>query len=381
MADKNDYYDTLSVQKSATDEDLKKAYRKLAKQYHPDANPDDAAAEAKFKEISEAYAVLSDPQKRAAYDQYGHAAFEQGGAGGFHGGVNFDMSDIFESFFGGDGGFGDLFGGGGRRRNAPRRGADLQTNVQIKFEEAVFGTQRDIQIQSNETCETCKGTGAKPGTTAESCKHCGGSGQERVQQQTMFGTMTSVRTCGICRGEGKVIRDPCTACRGTGKVRASKTLQVNIPKGIDNGQSIRLSGKGEAGDKGGTAGDLLITVVIQPHRHFSRQGNNIYLDVPITFVQAALGEEIIIPTLDGEEKYAVKPGTQPGTVVNIKGKGVPNVKNNRLVGDLVVKLLVTVPTQLTEKQKQRLKDFADEMGDEYKNQKKNFINKIRESFK
>lgn len=376
MADKNDYYETLGVQKNATEEDLKKAYRKLAKQYHPDANPGDKTAEAKFKELSEAYSVLSDPQKRAAYDQYGHAAFDgmAGGAGGFNGG--FDMGDIFESFFGND--FGDIFGGGGRRRSGPRRGSDVHTNLQIKFEEAVFGTTKEIQLPMDETCSTCKGTGAKPGTVAENCRHCNGSGQERVQQQTMFGTMTSVRTCSICKGEGKIIKEPCTGCRGSGKVRMNKNLQVNVPKGIDNGQSIRISGKGEAGQKGGPSGDLLITIYIQPHKLFTREGNNIYLDVPITFVQAALGGEIAIPTLSGEEKYNVKPGTQTGTVVTLSGKGVPNVRNNRSVGDLVARLKVTVPTQLSDRQKQLLKDFADEMGEEYKDNRKGFFDKLKD---
>ncbi|MCL2351355.1 MAG: molecular chaperone DnaJ [Firmicutes bacterium] len=386
MADKRDYYEVLGVEKAATDDDLKRAYRQMAKKYHPDANPGDKTAEGKFKEVNEAYAVLSDPQKRAAYDQHGHAAFDPamgaGGAGGFYGGVDFNMSDIFESFFGGEGGFGDIFGGGNRRaRSGPRRGADLQTNIQIKFEEAVFGTTKDIQITSNEPCPACKGSGAKPGTSAESCKHCGGTGQERVQQQTMFGTMTSVRTCSICRGEGKIIREPCPECRGAGKIRAVKTLSVIVPKGIDNGQSVRLSGKGEPGEKGGPPGDLLITVYVQPHKHFTRQGMNLFLDVPITFVQAALGDELKIPTLDGEEKYAVKAGTQPGTVATIRGKGVPNVKNSKSVGDLIIKLVVTVPTQMNERQKQRLRDFADEMGEEYKNQKHSFFDKIKNSFK
>ncbi|MCL2462457.1 MAG: molecular chaperone DnaJ [Defluviitaleaceae bacterium] len=391
MADKRDYYEVLGVQKTANDDDLKKAYRQMAKKYHPDANPGDKSAEESFKEVNEAYAVLSDPQKRAAYDQYGHAAFDpaMGGAGGNpYGGVNFDMGDIFSSVFGeglGDifgGGFGDMFGGGGRRaRNGPRRGADLQTNIQIRFEEAVFGTQKDIQLTSSDACPTCKGSGAKPGTTAESCKHCGGTGQERVQQQTMFGTVTSVRPCTICNGEGKIVRDPCPDCRGTGKVRTTKTLTVNVPKGVDNGTVIRLTGKGEPGEKGGPSGDLLITVYVQSHKHFTRQGMNLYLDVPITFVQAALGDELTIPTLDGSEKYTIKPGTQPGTIVTLRGKGVPSLKNNKSVGDLIIKLVVTVPTQMSERQKQRLRDFADEMGEEYKNQKQTFFEKIKSSFK
>jgi molecular chaperone DnaJ len=377
MADKRDYYEALGVSKSASDDELKKAYRKMAKQYHPDNNPGDKNAEEKFKEINEAYGILSDPQKKSAYDQYGHAAFDpaQSGAGGFYNGAGFDMGDIFESFFG-DSAFGDIFSAGGRARPGPRRGADLRTTMQIRFEEAVFGTTKDIRITTNETCETCHGSGAKPGTVAENCRHCGGTGQERVQQQTMFGSMTSVRTCSACHGEGKIIKEPCPACRGSGKVRANKTLQIVVPKGIDNGQSIRLSGKGEAGDKGGPNGDLLITVYVQPHKVFTRQGTNLYIDVPVTFVQAALGDDIAIPTLEGEEAFTVKPGTQPNTVVNIRGKGVPNVKNQRLVGDLVVKFIINVPTQLNERQRQKLREFAEEMGSDYRDDKKTWFDKL-----
>ena len=377
MADKRDYYETLGVAKGATDSELKSAYRKLAKQHHPDANPGDASAEQKFKEISEAYAVLSDGDKRAAYDQYGHAAFDPsgGGGGGYYGNVNFDMHDIFNSFFGDS--F-DIFGGG-RRRPGPRRGADLQMRMQIKFEEAVFGATKEVQLQANEICETCKGSGAKPGTHAENCKECGGSGQVRAIQQTLLGSMTTVRTCPACKGEGRVIKEPCGPCRGSGRVRATKTLNITVPKGIDNGQSIRLAGKGEPGEKGGPDGDLLITMQIQPHKVFTRQGNNLYLEVPITFVQAALGDEISVPMLDGsEEKYTVKAGTQPGAVVHLKGKGVPSVRNNRNIGDLVVKFNVTVPTGLTDKQKEHLLAFNEAMGDDYN--KKNWFEKIKQSF-
>ncbi len=380
MADKRDYYEVLGVNKGADDGEIKKAYRRMAKQYHPDVNPDNKEAEAKFKEASEAYEVLSDQQKRAAYDQMGHAAFEQGagGGGGFYGGEGFDMGDIFETFFGG-GSFGG-FGGNGRRKQGPRRGADLQSSLTITFEEAVFGCQKDIQIAVNDTCQSCSGSGAKPGTVAESCRHCGGSGQERVHQQTMFGTMTSVRTCTVCRGEGKVIKEPCTTCRGTGKVRKSKTLQVSVPKGIDNGQTIRLAGNGEPGEKGGPSGDLLITIRVQPHAFFKRDGYQLYLEVPITFVQAALGDEITIPTLTGQEKQTIKAGTQTGTTLVLKGKGVPSVRNPRVTGDLIVTLKVLVPTALTDRQKDLLKAFADEMGDEYKDHKKGFFDKLKESF-
>ena len=377
---KNDYYETLGVNKSASDNELKGAYRKLAKKFHPDANPGDAKAEEKFKEISEAYAVLSDGDKRAAYDQYGHAAFDPssgGGGGGFYGNVQYDMHDIFNSFFGD--GF-DIFGGGGRRRNGPRRGADIQLRMQIKFEEAVFGATKELQLQANDLCDSCKGSGAAPGSHPENCKECNGTGQVRAVQQTILGAMTTVRSCPVCKGEGRVIKSPCSSCRGSGRQRVTKTLTITVPKGIDNGQSIRLTGKGEPGEKGGPDGDLLISMQILPHKVFQRQGNNLYLEVPITFVQAALGDEISVPLLDGtEEKHMVKAGTQPGTIVNLKSKGVPSVRNNRNIGDLVVTLNVTVPTNLSEKQKEHLLAFNDAMGEEYS--KKNWFEKIVKSFK
>jgi len=371
MADKRDYYEVLGVQKNAGDDEIKKAYRNLAKKYHPDANPS-PDAETKFKEASEAYEILSDEKKRAAYDQYGHSAFSGGGGSGFSGaGFEFDMGDIFESFFGGD-----IFGGG-RRRQGPRRGADVTAQMNITFDEAFFGAVKEISLQMQENCEICGGTGAKPGTVPESCRHCNGSGRERVQQQSVFGYVTSERTCAVCRGEGKIVRDPCQPCMGRGKQRKTKTLQVNIPKGIDSGQSIRLSGKGEPGEKGGPHGDLLIGVQVRPHKIFKREGSNIYLNVPITFVQAALGDEISIPTMEQDEKYTIKPGTQPGAVAVIRGKGFANVKNNRVTGDLVVTLNVAVPTKLNERQKNKLREFADEMDEEFKDQKKTLFEKIK----
>jgi len=379
MANKQDYYEMLGVNRQASDDELKKAYRKMAKKYHPDVKPGDKAAEAKFKEISEAYDVLSDAGKRRTYDQFGHSAFEQGsggfqgGFGGFGGGgMEIDLNDILGSFF----------GGGSRTRPKTRRGADLQVRINLKLEEAVFGTKKDITVQAYETCGTCNGNGAKPGTTPETCKRCGGAGSERVQQQTLFGMTQRIVPCSACKGEGKIIKDPCTTCRGQGRVRKSRTLEVTIPRGIDNGQEIRLQGKGEAGEKGAPAGDLYIAVVITPHKLFVREGSHLYMDVPITFVQAALGDEIPIPTLDGkEEKYTVKPGTQPGAIAQLRGKGVPNVQNPSYVGDLIVKLVVTVPTQMNEKQKELLRNFNDEMGEDYKNHKKRWFNKVREYFK
>ncbi|MBR4015295.1 MAG: molecular chaperone DnaJ [Anaerotignum sp.] len=356
MAEKRDYYEVLGVSKNATEAELKKAYRKMAVKYHPDQNPGDKEAEAKFKEVNEAYEVLSDSQKRAQYDQFGHAAFEQGGmgGGGFYG-QGFDMGDlgdIFSSMFG----FGGGFGGGGRK-SGPRRGKDINVNIQLSFEEAIFGCKKEISVAMYDECETCHGTGAKEGTHAESCPKCNGTGQERFVQQSMFGAVTSVRTCSQCHGTGKIIKEPCGTCRGTGRVRKTKKYEVNVPKGIDNGQTIRLSGKGEIGENGGGYGDLLVTVYVQPNRVFVRKGYDIYCDVPITFVQAALGAEITIKTIDGEQKYTVKPGTQPDTVVTLRGVGVPNLRNPKVRGNQIVTLKVKIPTDMSERQKELLRQF------------------------
>jgi len=381
MATKNDYYELLGVKRDASDNDLKKAYRKMAKQYHPDVKPGDKVAEEKFKELSEAYSVLSDPGKRRTYDQFGHSAFEQGGGGGFHGGfggfgggMEIDLSDLF---------FGDFFGGGSRTRPATRRGASVEVRMTITLEEAVFGTSKDVNLQIYDTCKTCNGNGAKPGTQPETCKKCGGAGSIRSQRQGgMMGLFQRAEICPTCKGDGQTIKQPCTACHGNGRVRANKSLTVDIPKGIDNGQKIRLGGKGEAGEKGAPAGDLDILIRITPHKLFSREGSHLYLDVPITFVQAALGDEISIPTLDGaEEKYTVKPGTQPGAIIQLRGKGVPNVRYADQVGDLIVKLIVTVPTQMNERQKEILRNFNEEMGDDYKNHKVRWLDKVKGYFK
>lgn len=383
LADKRDYYETLEISKSATDDEIKKAYRKLAKKYHPDANPGNKDAEEKFKEIGEAYEVLSDETKRAQYDQFGHAAFGQGGGsagGGFYsGGMEFDMGDL------GDLGdiFGSMFGFGGgtsRRKAGPRRGADVNASIQITFEEAIFGVKKELSINIVDECDTCHGTGAKPGTHAETCKKCGGSGQERFTQQSIFGAVTSVRTCSFCHGTGKQIKDPCASCRGTGKIKRNKRIEINIPKGIDSGQIVRVSGKGEVGEKGGGYGDLLVTVYIKPHKYFIRKAMNIYCDVPISFVQAALGDEITIQTIDGEQKYTIKPGTQPDTIINLKGVGVPNLRNPNLRGDQVITLKVKIPTSTTEKQKQLLREFYGN-GTTNEEGKKGFWDKVKESFK
>ncbi len=361
---KKDFYDVLGISKGASDAEIKKAYRKLAKQYHPDANPDNKEAEARFKEISEAYEVLGDEDKRRTYDQFGHSAFEGagGGSGGFSGGFGMDMGDIFESFFGGGGGFGDIFGGGRSRRRGPSRGADLQYNLTIDFEEAVFGCQKEISFTADDKCDLCNGTGAKAGTFAETCSTCGGSGQQKVTQQTIFGVMQSVTECRTCHGEGKVIKTPCPNCNGKGKARKSKTVSVDIPKGINEGQSIRKLGLGAPGEKGGQNGDLLINISIRPHKTFKREGNDIFIEIPISIVQATLGDEIKIPTLEGEEIYNIKEGTQPETIVTLKNKGVFNVRNNKLRGDLIIKFKVVVPTNLSSEQKDLLIQFATKDG-------------------
>ncbi len=372
MADKRDYYDVLGVQKGASADEIKKAYRKLAKKYHPDANPDNKEAEDKFKEASEAYEVLSDDKKRGTYDQFGHAAFNGGGGGGGYGGFEggySDFSDIFSDLFGGD-----IFGGGRSRRNGPRRGADINININIEFEEAVFGTTKDITITAKDTCDTCNGSGAKVGTHPETCKNCGGSGQERVQVQSFFGATTTVRTCSACGGTGKNIKEKCPSCAGAGSVRKSKTLEVNIPKGIDHGQTIRISGKGESGENGGGFGDLLVTVSLKPSAHYTRKGSTLYINVPVSFTTMALGGEIKIPTLYGVETYNVKAGTQTQTVVTIKNKGVPNVRNTKIIGDLQATLQVIVPTELSDKQKELLVELQTESG-EKPSGKKGFFGK------
>ena len=359
MADKRDYYEVLGVDKSADDATLKKAYRKLAKKYHPDVNPGDKEAEAKFKEATEAYTILSDPEKRKQYDQFGHAAFENGGggAGGGFGGFDFngaDMGDIFGDIFG------DLFGGGGSRRranNGPMKGANLRAVVHITFEEAVFGCQKELEINLKDTCTTCHGTGAKPGTSPETCSKCNGTGQITYTQQTMFGSVRNVTTCPDCNGTGKIIKDKCPDCYGTGYVAKRKKIKVTIPAGIDNGQMLRDRGNGEPGTNGGPRGDLLVEVVVSQHPIFKRQDTTIYSTVPISFVKAALGGPIRIKTVDGEVEYEVKAGTQTDTRVRLKGKGVPSLRNRNLRGDHYVTLVGQVPERLTEAQREALKNF------------------------
>ena len=375
MAEKRDYYEVLGVDKNADDAALKKAYRVLAKKYHPDTNPGDAEAEAKFKEASEAYAVLSDPDKRRQYDQFGHAAFEGGAGGGGFSGMN--MDDIFGSF--GDI-FGDLFGGGfggSRRRsdpNAPQRGANLRTQVKITFEEACFGVEKEIEIPSKIECKTCGGSGAKPGTSPVKCGQCGGRGQVVQTQQSLFGMVQNVTTCPACGGKGTIIREKCPDCHGQGYTSKREKLQVTIPAGIDHGQSVRLRGKGEPGKNGGSRGDLMVEVYVERHKDFQRSDYDIYSTVKISYPRAVLGGDVVIPTIDGDVAYNVKAGTQTGTRVRLRGKGVPSLRNRKMRGNHYVDLVVDVPTKLSKEQKKLLeqldKSFVDEENKRNKKHKK-----------
>ncbi|MBQ8304702.1 MAG: molecular chaperone DnaJ [Blautia sp.] len=362
MAEKRDYYEVLGVDKNADDAALKSAYRKLAKKYHPDVNPGDKDAEAKFKEATEAYGVLSDPDKRRQYDQFGHAAFENGGAGaGGFGGFDFsgsDFSDIFSDLFGG------MFGGGASRRsaNSPMRGANLRARVNITFEEAVFGCEKELDIAFKDECTTCHGTGAKPGTSPVTCTRCKGEGQIMYTQQSVFGMVRNVQTCPECGGTGKVIKDKCPDCRGTGYKSSRKKIQVSVPAGIDNGQSIRIRDKGEPGVNGGPRGDLLVEVNVGRHPIFQRQDMNIFSTAPLTYAQAALGGELRINTVDGDVMYTVKPGTQTDTQIRLRGKGVPSLRNKNVRGDHYVTLVVQVPTGLNEEAKEALRRFDEACG-------------------
>lgn len=364
MANKRDYYEVLGVKKDATDAELKKAYRKMAVKYHPDQNPGDKDAEEKFKEVNEAYEVLSDSQKRAQYDQFGHAAFDGGagggaGYGGFGGFDGADMGDIFGDIFG------DFFGGrssrGGSRYNGPMRGANVQTSVRLSFEEAIFGCEKEIEINFKEECASCHGTGAKAGTSKETCSKCNGKGKIMYTQQTMFGTMQNVQTCPDCGGTGQIIKEKCPDCRGTGYITRRKKLKVTIPAGIDDGQCIRMSGAGEPGTNGGERGDLLVEAVVSKHPVFVRKDMNIYSTVPISFAKAALGGPIIIKTVDGQVEYEVKAGTQTDTKVRLKGKGVPSLRNKAVRGDHYVTLVVQVPDRMNEEQRQALRRFDELM--------------------
>jgi len=351
--EKRDYYEVLGVERNATENDLKKAYRVLAKKYHPDANPGNKEAEEKFKEASEAYAVLSDPDKRRKYDQFGFAAFDQNAGGDGFGGFDFaDMGDIFGDIFG------DMFGGGRQRAsNGPIKGADIRTTVRVSFEEAVFGTQRDIELPLKDECPVCKGSGAQPGHPPDTCTKCAGKGQVVYTQQSLFGMARTVQTCPDCQGSGKIIRFKCSNCAGSGYVKSKKTIQIKVPAGIDNGQSIRLRDMGEPGINGGERGDLLVTILVDKHATFSRQGYDLYSSEPISFTQAALGGRITLNTIDGPYNYDIQPGTQTNTKVKLRGKGVPTLRNKQVRGDHYVTLIVQVPEKLTDEQKNILNQY------------------------
>lgn len=376
MSDKRDYYEVLGVDKSASADEIKKAYRKLAMQYHPDRNPDNKEAEQKFKEVNEAYGVLSDEDKKAKYDQFGHGAFDGsagygqgGGFGGFDFG-GFDMGDIFSSFFG---------GGSQRnqnRANAPVQGDDIGVRVVLSFEEAVFGCKKEIKFARVQKCDDCNGSGAEKGTKAETCTQCGGSGQIRVQQRTAFGMMQSAKTCPGCNGSGKIIKNPCNNCRGKGYVKVNKTLDVSIPAGIDDGQRIALRGQGNDGRNGGYAGDLVIQVNVRPHAIFERDGMDIYCEVPITFVEATLGATIKIPTLEGTMDYNIPEGTQTGTTFTIKGKGITGV-NSKSKGNLYVTVIIETPKNLNEEQKKALRSFGEVCGEKNFTKKSSFFSKFK----
>ena len=387
MADKRDYYEVLGVDRNADDAALKKAYRVLAKKYHPDTNPGDKEAEAKFKEASEAYAVLSDPEKRRQYDQFGHAAFD-GSGGASAGGFNFDfggMGDMFGDIFG------DIFGGGRTRsaNNGPQRGSNIRTSVRITFEEAVFGCEKELELTLKDECQTCHGTGAKPGTSPVQCTKCGGKGQIVYTQQSLFGMVRNVQTCPDCNGKGTVVKEKCPDCYGTGYKSSRKKIQVTVPAGIDNGQSIRIRGKGEPGINGGERGDLLVEVVVSRHPIFQRQGFDLYSTSPISFAQAALGGDVKIKTIDGDVLFNIKPGTQTDTKIRLKGKGVPTLRNKNVRGDHFVTLVVQVPEHLTSEQKDLIRKYDEisgntlkvgEDGKEEKPKKKGFMDKLKDSF-
>lgn len=379
---KRDFYEVLGVGKGATDEEIKKAYRKLAKQNHPDLNPDDKVAESRFKEISEAYEILSDSDKRAKYDQFGHAGVDPNfGAGGFgggygggynSGGFEFDFGSIFDSFFGG--------GMGGtntaRSQSAPVRGENIRTTIAISFEEAAFGCEKELMVTRTEACDECGGSGSAKGTTAEICPDCRGAGTVRIQRQTPMGTFTSASPCSKCGGTGKIIHQPCPGCHGSGTMRRQRKITVKIPAGIDNGQAISLRGQGSAGRRGGESGDLLISVSVKPHPFFEREGNSVLCKAPITFTQATLGAELEIPTLDGKVRYTIPEGTQSGTTFRLRGKGIPNITGKGR-GDQFVTVFVEIPKNLNADQKEALRAFDGTLKDTNHEQGKSFFDKLK----
>ncbi len=387
MADERDYYEVLGVQKGASDDELKKSFKKLARKYHPDLHPDDKECEEKFKELNKAYEVLSDPEKRQRYDQFGHAGVDPNyGGGGFSGGFNAggygDMGDIFEDLFGG------IFGGGSRRSsrsnvNAPRRGGDIKANVNISFMEACEGKKHEMKISHMEKCPECNGTGAQKGTAPQTCPDCNGRGTVDIAQRTPFGTITSKTTCSRCSGKGKIIGTPCSKCSGTSRVRVEKTISVDIPAGIDDGMILRVGGQGDSGLNGGPNGDLNVVVSVRPHPIFTRDGFDVHCEIPITYTQAVLGDEITVPTIDGKVKYNIAEGTQTGTVFRLKGKGIKKIRRSDR-GDQYVKISIEVPKNLTEKQKAALKEYEKAMSESetetHYDKRKTFFDKLKEKF-
>jgi molecular chaperone DnaJ len=371
---KQDYYELLGISRSASADDVKKAYRKLARQCHPDANPDDPNAEGRFKEISEAYMVLSDPEKRSNYDRFGHAGADGQGFGGFEGFGDFGgLGDIFEMFF----------GAGGRRRSGPEKGSDIRADLELTLKEAAFGLERELKVPRTESCSTCDGSGAAAGTKPATCSTCNGAGQVQYAQNTPFGRIVQTRSCDRCRGTGKMIEKPCPTCRGTGQIRKTRGIKVKVPPGVDSGSRLRVSGEGEAGTRGGPRGDLYVYIHVQAHKIFKREGDDLICEMPISFVQAALGDEVEVPTLEGGAKLKIPEGTQSGTVFRMKGKGVPNVSGHGRGDQHVVVKLVT-PTKLSEKQKTLLKDFARLLGDHQQNLNpqgdKSIFEKVKDAF-
>lgn len=376
MADKRDYYEVLGVNKGASDDEIKKAYRQAAKKYHPDLHPGDKEAEEKFKEVNEAYEVLSDSEKKARYDQFGHAGVDPNyGAGGAGSpfGQDIDFGDIFSSFFGGF---------GGRRSanpNAPRRGSDIETQLQISFEEAAKGCRKTVQYQAISTCKDCNGTGAQKGTSPKTCSACGGRGQVTINQRTPFGVVQTSRPCDACKGRGKIVETPCRTCNGRGQVRRKKTVEVNVPAGINEEQVLNVSGHGNSGVNGGPAGDLHVYIGIRPHPIFERRGDDIWCDLPITFTQAALGATVTVPTLDGKASYDIHEGTQPGDVFKLKGKGIQHL-GGKGRGDQFVRVVIEVPKNLNGKQKDLIRQFDAALGDKNYQKRKGFMDKLKDIF-
>ena len=382
MAEKRDYYEVLGIAKGASDDEIKKAYRKLAKKYHPDLNPGDKAAESKFKEVNEAYAVLSDPDKKTKYDQFGHAGVDEnggfggGGFGGFggFGGMDVDLGDIFGSFFGG------ASSTGASRRNGPQRGTDIEQTIQLTFEEAAKGTSLDLNISRYENCSVCGGSGAKKGTSPETCTACGGRGTVNTMKRTMLGMMQTTTTCSVCGGRGKIIKEKCASCSGTGQVRKTKKINIKIPAGIDHGQTLTLRGEGNRGKNGGPNGDVYVTVLIKPDKIFTRSGYDVYCVMPVTFIEATLGAEVEIATLHGKVKLKIPEGTQNGTSFRLRNEGIERLRGNGR-GDQYVKIEIEVPKHLNSEQKKKLKEFGDLLGLENFQNKKSFMDKIKEKMK